>query len=156
MAKLIIGVFRAIQDVSILIGELEKEGLDNKHVSILSKKIGHLHRLSETAGTPKPDAGNAGKSIFGLLKSVAGTMEDVPQEVVTTGPVSKRLAGAEIGAGSDDLVVALVGAGIPEEDAKAYEAHLMEDRLLVMAECPPEQAEQVSKIFQKHHALGID
>lgn len=156
MAKLIIGIFTTTQDTSIVVEELGKIGLKDKEVSVLSRQIKQMNKISENTDLGKPQAGNAGKSIFGVLKNISAKIEEDPQEIIATGSAARKMAGTEIGEGTDDFIVALMGAGVPQEDARQYESHLLEGHILVLVECETQHADRVANIFKAHHVVGID
>ncbi|USB34556.1 general stress protein [Paenibacillus sp. YPG26] len=156
MAKLIIGVFKTSQDTSIVIDELKKADLGEKEVSVLSCKIKHMHKISENTDMGEPQAGNGGKSVFGMLKNVTAEIEDEPVELIATGSAARKMAGTKVGEGTDDFIVALMGAGVPREDASQYEEHLIQGHMIVMVECKPEQADRVANIFTQHQVVGIE
>ncbi|WP_068616669.1 general stress protein [Paenibacillus tuaregi] len=156
MAKLLIGIFSTTQDASIVIDELYKTGYSDKEVSVLSRKLKQMNKISESTGIGKPMTGNAGNSVFGMLKNMVANIEDDPKEVVAAGPAARKMAGTEIGKGTDDFIVPLMSAGVPKEDAQQYEAHLLKGHVLVMVECEPHEADRVANIFKAHHVVEIE
>ncbi|RUT36311.1 hypothetical protein EJP77_04795 [Paenibacillus zeisoli] len=156
MAKLIIGVFQTTQDTSIVVEELKKADFDEDKVSVLSRKITQMNKIAENTDLGDPKAGNGGKSVFGMLKNVTAQIEEEAVELIATGSAARKMAGTKVGKGTDDFIVALVGVGIPREDARQYEEHLLQGHILVMVECEPEQADLVANIFTQHHVVGID
>lgn len=156
MAKLIIGVFETTQDTSIVIDELKKANFGEEEVSVLSRKIRQMHKISENTDIGEPKAGNGGKSVFGMLKNVTAQIEDEPVEIIATGSAARKMAGTKVGEGTDDFIVALMGAGVPRTDARQYEEHLLQGHIIVMVECKPEQADRVTNIFTQHQVVGIE
>jgi hypothetical protein len=60
------------------------------------------------------------------------------------------LAGAGIGAASGAIVGALTGAGIPEEDAQAYNKQISQGGYLVIIEAYQDSIERAGSMLKQH------
>jgi hypothetical protein len=65
------------------------------------------------------------------------------------GPIVAALACAGIGAASGGLFGALVGAGIPEQEAETYAAGIEQGHIFVSANVAEDQAALVRRIFDE-------
>lgn len=82
-----------------------------------------------------------GAASGGVLGGIAGWIAGIGLltipgigAVAAAGPLATILSGAGAGAGGGGMVGALVGAGIPEEQAKQYEKDLKEGKIIVLVE----------------------
>ncbi|GGA21420.1 general stress protein [Paenibacillus physcomitrellae] len=156
MPKLVAGLFAARQDVSLLIADLQEKGIQNEHISVIAKDYNELERISADTGLKVPDSGTADKSIFGVLRGVSEVLEGARGEVKALGPAAKKAAGAELWETGDHLAVPLIGAGVPEEDARHYHDEVAKGRFLVLVQCGSESAGEVNEQMNKYHSLPID
>lgn len=157
MTKLIIGLFTTQQDASMAVEDLKMEGLNQKRdISVLSKDIRDLDLLSKDSGMNKPEAGDGNSGIFGYVKGLVSQLDVIPEEIAASGPAARKFAGTAIGPETDDLVVGLIGSGIPEEDAQKYEDYLQKGHMLMLIICEPEQVHKVNEILLSNHSLTLE
>ncbi len=147
MAKLLMAITKSRQDAALVIEDLKQAGVKKGHISVVSKTEEKLGKISQDTGLPKPKRGDGNHALFHPLIEVAAILEEEPANVAVIGPAAKLLAGAEIGKGSDDFIVGLVGVGIPEKDAKEVERVLLEGAFVVFIECEDEQAEKLGEVI---------
>jgi len=72
--------------------------------------------------------------------------------VVVGGPLAAGLTGAGIGAASGGLIGALIGAGIPEEDARDYSRRIEAGHILVSVQVPDADADRAREILVEEGA----
>ena len=100
----------------------------------------------------------AGSLVGGLAGFVVGVSALVIPgigPIVGSGILVATIAGAGIGAATGGLVAALAEQGVPEEDARGYERHVGEGRILVtVGATSDEQAREVHRILNS--ASGTD
>jgi hypothetical protein len=69
---------------------------------------------------------------------------------IAAGPLMASLAGLGVGGVIGGITDALIGAGIPEYQAKRYEGHLMKGSILVSVHCDkPEEIEHAKEIMER-------
>ncbi|WP_410771779.1 hypothetical protein [Fontibacillus sp. BL9] len=147
MAKLLTGIMNTRQDAALVIEDLKEAGVKKGEISVISKTEEALGIISRDTGLPKPERGDGNHALFHPLIEVAAILEEQPANVAVIGPAAKSLAGAEIGKGSDDFVVGLIGAGIPEEDARRIEESLLAEKFVVFVECGDQQVQDLENII---------
>jgi len=76
--------------------------------------------------------------------------------LLAAGPIMAALAGAGIGAAVGGITGALIGMGIPEEDAEVYEEGVHRGGTLVTVESDTAFADRVGDIMTRHGAVDID
>ena len=75
---------------------------------------------------------------------------------IAAGPIMAALSGAAIGAAVGGLTGALVGMGIPELEAKQYEAKLREGNILISVHTETsEERDRAKEIFERGGAHDI-
>jgi hypothetical protein len=103
--------------------------------------------------------GAIGTAVGATLAGIAalGTTIAVPGlGLVLAGPLVAALAGGGAGAVAGGMLGALIGFGIPESNAKAYEEALRRGGV-VFGVIPhsAEDAKAIEKYFKEHHADNI-
>lgn len=147
MTKLFVGLARTEHEAIILINNLKKEGIKDQYLGAVAKEQLDLELISEKTGLPKPLKGAGTDGAFGAMKGILAGLGRRMDQTASIGKAVRRLAGNEIGNETDDLVLTLTEAGIPEKDARHYEDWLLQGHILVFVECSDEQAERVKQIM---------
>jgi len=76
--------------------------------------------------------------------------------LVAAGPLATAITGATVGAVTDSLVGALNGMGMPELEARLYEASLREGHSLVIVRVADVMTVQAMEILHHHRAIRVD
>jgi hypothetical protein len=120
----------------------------------------------EQNGTKAGEGLGAGAAIGGVLGAIIAGLTATGSiiAVATTGgaatplvagPLAAALAGLGIGGLGGGIIGALVGAGIPEEKARAYEEGLKTGGILVGVSADSTRTDQVRQIFERDGAVDI-
>lgn len=147
MAKLLIAITKSRQDAALVIEDLKQAGVKKGSISVVARTEQELGIISQDTGLSEPKRGDGNHALFHPLIEVAAILEEEPANVAVIGPAAKLLAGAEIGKGSDDFVVGLVGVGIPEKDAKEIERVLVEGNFVIFIESEEDEAGKLGQII---------
>ncbi|RCX20492.1 hypothetical protein DFP94_103223 [Fontibacillus phaseoli] len=147
MAKLLTAILKTRHDAAMVIEDLIQAGVKKGELSVVSKTEEALGIISRDAGLSKPERGDGNHALFHPLIEIAAILEEQPANVAAVGPAAKSLAGAEIGMGSDDFIVGLIGAGIPEKDARLIEESLLAEKFVVFVECEDDQVQALANII---------
>ncbi|WP_145331979.1 general stress protein [Paenibacillus xylanexedens] len=147
MTKLFVGLARSEHEAIIMLNSLKKEGIQDQYMGAVAKEQLDLEMISEKTGLPKPLKGAGTDGAFGALKGILAGLGKRMDQTASIGKAVRRLAGNEIGSETDDLVLTLTEAGIPQEDARQYEDWLLQGHILVFVECNEEQIEIVKPIL---------
>lgn len=157
MKQLCFGIFETKQDVSMAVEALKKEGInEKKDISVLSRDIRDLEWISKDSGVKKPEAGAGNSGIFGYVKGLVSQLDVIPEEIAVSGPAARKFAGSAIGPETDDLVVGLLGSGVPKEDAQKYEDFLLKGHMLMLIVCNPDQVAKVNEILLTNQSLTLE
>lgn len=163
--KILGGVFSHVADAERAIRELKEHGFSSNDISVFAKdkhKVNVIEEETDT-GVTSNEGGrgkNAGKGAGlgavsgGALGGIAGLVTGlgllaIPGigQIAAAGPLAAALSGAGVGAGGGGIVGALVGAGMPEKDAKQYEQHLKDGKTVVAVEANEDKEEKVYRTF---------
>lgn len=133
--KLVIGVFRNRGDAEAAYDYLKSSGYADREINALMSdrvRASFYPELGkETAGTKAPEGaaigGAVGTAVGAALAAVVaiGTSVAIPGlGLIIAGPLAAGLAGGGAGAVAGGVIGLLAGAGITDQNAKAYEAAL--------------------------------
>jgi uncharacterized membrane protein len=153
-------VFNSEDQAIAGLNQLKDAGFNAEHVSVVARDRRTVETVNEGADTGSAATGGAVSG--GVLGGLAGFLVGISAlvipgigPIVGTGILVSTLAGAGIGAAAGGLVGALADQGVPEADARAYETHVSEGRILVtVGATSMEQARQAEQIL--HGAGGAD
>jgi hypothetical protein len=160
--QVISGLFSSENQINALLVDLERQGLGSESVNILmsDKTRDYYAELSKTNKLPEGASigGLSGGALGVILGSLtmAGTLLIPGLNLLVAGPIIGAVAGGAVGTATGSLVGALVGAGVPEYEAKAYEKQLEEaGNTVVMVHALKADASEVKNIFKRHGGHDI-
>lgn len=129
------------EDISILYPDRNKDRLrttergDVVYEGSSTPKKGHLTTEKHTKA---PEGGAAGATTGGILGGSLGLLAGIGAlaipglgAFVAAGPIMAALSGSAVGGSLGLLIGALIGSGIPEYEAKKYEAGLKAGNILI-------------------------
>lgn len=143
------------QDVSVLMSE-QTRGYYGDYFNSISSTEGFEHnsKLPEGTATGGLAGGIIGAIIGGL--TLVGSVLIPGAGLLVAGPLVGALTGGAIGTAAGGLIGALVGAGIPETEAKFYEESLKnQGTVLVVAHVPKDTAKEVKELFKRCGAESV-
>ena len=144
--KTIAGLFTERANAEKAINDLKSAGFRPEDVGIAMRDRNAQNELIEDHGTKAAEGAGAGALGGGLLGGLVGFLVGIGALAIPgIGPVvaggalatafglggGTAVAGAGIGAAAGGIVGALVGMGIPEEEAKHFEAGFREGGVLI-------------------------
>lgn len=160
-AQKIVGVFDNENEASKAIETLQANGIDRDAISVIGKEKDDVTAVTDQTGTKAVEGAATGAATGGVLGGVAGLLASLGAlaipgigPILAAGPIVATLTGAAVGAGAGGLVGGLVGLGIPEEEAREYDAYVQEGKLLVLVDADESRRSFVEDIFHQHHSLN--
>ena len=135
------GMFRDRESAERAYASLTARGYTTEDVTLLMsdearrRHFGHGadtelgSKAAEGAGIGAAVGGGAGALLAGL--AAVGTIALPGIGLIAMGPIAAALTGGAIGAASGGLLGALIGAGIPEEQAKRYDSGIREGNIVM-------------------------
>ncbi|SFJ78997.1 Heat induced stress protein YflT [Halobacillus dabanensis] len=167
--RIIGGVFSKVGHAEKAINDLQHHGYGSNDISVFARDKSKVNVLEEEMDTSvtsnKGGRGkNAGKGAGlgavsgGALGGIGGLVTGlgllaIPGigQIAAAGPIAASLTGAGVGAGGGGIVGALVGAGMPERDARQYEDHLKAGKIIVIVEATDKLRDKVYRTFLSNH-----
>lgn len=186
MTKAIFGLATNDEQARRIIDRLISTGFSNEDISILypdrnKDKIRTNERGDveyENSSTPRnmkkgnittekhskaPEGGVAGATTGGILGGSLGLLAGIGAlaipglgPFIAAGPIMAALSGSAVGGSVGLLIGALIGSGIPEYEAKKYEAGLKEGNILISVHTDnDEELKRANEIMKKEGAKDI-
>ena len=163
MAEAVFGIATSESQAANIVSQLKAAGFSGTDVSVLfpdkvgTSDFGHEHHTKAPEGAAT--GAGAGGMIGGTLGWLAGIGSlAIPGlgPFIAAGPIMAALSGAAVGAAVGGLTGALVGMGIPEFEAKRYEARIKEGNILISVHTEDSRQKDVAKkIFEQVGAEDI-
>jgi hypothetical protein len=147
----VFGVYPSDMDAERGVADLISADFPSPDISVL---LADLRSKRELAG-----ARNDGTTAVGLLGGALGILSGgsarlIPGmgQIVAAGPITARLQSLDCEA-AEGLSAALVGWGIPEHEAKSYEARIQEGGILLAVRCEsPARAKRAAQVLNSSGA----
>ena len=136
------GVYSNRKDVEKAVGALKELGFASNDISVVFPNPDISKEFAIEKNTKAPEGalagGGSGLVIGGTLGWLAGIGTiAIPGigPLLAAGPIVAALAGAGVGGAIGGIAGALIGFGLPELEAKRYEAAIKQGRILVSIHC---------------------
>lgn len=156
----IVGVFENRSDAEAAIREMKAYGVFENDIGMVVRHANGREYTDPPAsdqgtkaveGAAVGAAAGAGVGALWAL-GIAANVLPVIGPIVSGGLLAAVLASAAGGAATAGLVGALVGLGIPEEEATFYESELKSGRTIVTVRSP-DHATEIYDIIHRHHGV---
>ncbi len=159
----VIGVFEDAAAAERAINDLKVAGFTPDSISVVTKDRTEQRELTEVAGNRAEEGALAGALGGGTLGAVlgwllAGGVALIPGigPVAAAGIFGATLTGALVGGAVGSISAALVGQGIPEDEAAEYEEHVKGGRSLLTVQAANGQLLQSAlDVFDRNNASGV-
>lgn len=140
MSKTVICLANTEAQAESIVHRLNEVGIPTSDVSVLfpdktgSRDFAHEHNTKAPEGTAiGVSAGGITGGVLGLLAGIGALAIPGVGPFIAAGPIMAALSGAAVGATIGGIAGALIGLGIPEFEAKQYEAKIKEGNILISA-----------------------
>src|SRR5512138_419882 len=146
-----------------IVDNLKAAGFSNNDISVLLPDKESTREFAHQKGTKAPEGAVTGAGTGGAIGGVLGWLAGIGSlaipglgPFIAAGPIMAALSGASVGAAAGGLIGALVGMGIPEFEAKRYEAKIREGRILLSVHSEnSDQTKRAKEIFEAAGAEDI-
>jgi hypothetical protein len=166
--KMVTAVFRDRANAQLAYDELISRGYTPKEINVLMSDATRAAYYPTQHETIKPGSaavegiaagGVIGTAVGATLAAIAAIAPAVAFPglgIVIAGPVVAALAGGGAGAVAGGVLGGLIGLGIPESNAKAYEAALRAGGVVVgVAPHNGEGASDIIHLFEEHRGENV-
>lgn len=151
------------QQAAAIVDRLKRAGFSNKDISTLLKDHAGAREFAQSKDTKAPEGAatgaGAGAVVGGALGWLAGIGAlSIPGigPLVAAGPISAALSAAAVGGAVGGIAGALVGMGIPEGDARHYEAKVKRGGVFLSVHTEDAEETQLAEdIFREEDAEDI-
>jgi hypothetical protein len=142
---------------------LRTAGFTEGDISLLAPDRGGLRDLGHENSTKAPEGAAAGASAGALFGGALGWLAGIGAlaipgvgPLIAAGPILATLSGAALGTAAGGLTGGLVGMGIPEYEAQAYEGKLREGNILMCVHADnSDEAAEIRRIYTEEQAESI-
>jgi len=150
-------------DASSIVQSLKDAGFSNNDISVLLPDKRSTREFAHEKNTKAPEGAATGALTGGTIGGILGWLTGIGAlaipglgPFIAAGPIMAALSGAAVGGATGGLVGALIGMGIPEYEAKRYEARLKEGRVLISVHSEnSDETRRAKEIFERFHAEDI-
>jgi hypothetical protein len=159
MATLVTGLFKARSSAERAVEDLVAHGWSRDDISLLMSDATHGREFGLAMATKAPEGAATGGTIGGVIGAVAaglvatGVLVVPGLALVAAGPIVATLAGLGAGAAAGGVTGALIGAGIPEHEARFFNEQIEHGGILVGVYTHSDRANEARKILE---ASGAD
>jgi hypothetical protein len=151
--KVVFGIYTSRSGVENAVSVLRDAGFANTDVSILFPESLGTSELTTEKSSKAPEGAAAGAGSGFLLGGALGWFVGVGAlaipgvgPLIAAGPILAALAGAGIGSAVGGVAGAVVGMGIPEYEAKKYEARVSGGNILLSVHCETAEQRECAKV----------
>jgi hypothetical protein len=143
--------------------ELKQAGFTSDDISALlpdkrgTKDFAHEHSTKAPEGATTGGAAGLGVgAAVGWLAGIGALAIPGVGPFIAAGPIMAALGGAAVGTAAGGIIGALVGLGIPEFEAKRYDAKIRQGNILISVHTEDGKQKDLAKdIFKRNHADDI-
>jgi uncharacterized membrane protein len=161
MAKSIVGIAQTNLQVERTIDELQEDALiPVSEISVLIPESGAKPELGAVKMRRAPEGASAGAITGGVLGGTLGLLAGIGTltlpglgPLIAAGPIMAVLGGTAARAAAGGVVGALVGLGIPENEAKVYEERLKAGGHLVAVRVQDNEIADICRHIMKRNNL---
>ena len=159
----VFGIYPNYSAVEGAVGALRAAGFRNTDISVLMPENVGSKDLAHEKSTKAPEGAATGAGTGALLGGGLGWLVGIGAlaipglgPFIAAGPIMAALAGVGVGAAAGGFTGGLIGLGIPEYEAKRYEARIREGRILISVHSEnAEQTRRAKELFEHAGAEDI-
>jgi hypothetical protein len=154
---------RTPEQAEVILLELKQAGFTNNDISALlpdrrgTKDFAHEHSTKTPEGATAGGIASMGVgAALGWLAGIGALAIPGVGPFIAAGPIMAALGGAAVGTATGGVVGGLVGMGMPEFEAKRYDAKIREGNILISVHTESGQQKDVAKdVFKRNNADDI-
>lgn len=163
MSKAVICITKTQIQAETLVARLEKAGVSTSDISVLMPDKGESRDFAYEHNTKAPEGATIGGSAGGVAGGVLGLLAGIGAlaipgvgPFIAAGPIMAALSGAAVGATIGGIAGALIGLGMPEYEAKQYEAKVKDGNILVSVHTyDGDEAKRIEEIMEDAGAEDV-
>jgi hypothetical protein len=136
--KAVLGFLTSYSQAERVVDKLQRAGFSNNDISVLFPDKAGTRDFAHEKNTKAPEGAVAGAGAGGAIGGTIGLLAGIGAlaipglgPFIAAGPIMAALSGAAAGAAVGGITGALIGMGIPEVEAKQYEAKIRDGNILL-------------------------
>lgn len=154
---------RTVEQAEHIVLELKQAGFTSDDISALlpdrrgTRDFAHEHHTKAPEGATTGGVVGLGLGAgLGWLAGIGALAIPGVGPFIAAGPIMAALSGAAVGTATGGIIGALVGMGIPEFEAKRYDAKVREGSILISVHTESgNQRDAAREIFRRNNADDI-
>jgi hypothetical protein len=154
---------KTVEQAENIVLELKQAGFTSDDISALlpdkrgTKDFAHEHSTKAPEGATTGGAAGLGVgAALGWLAGIGALAIPGVGPFIAAGPIMAALGGAAVGTAAGGIIGGLVGLGIPEFEAKRYDAKIREGNILISVHTEDGKQKDLAKdIFKRNRADDI-
>jgi hypothetical protein len=154
---------RTVEQAEHIVLELKQAGFTSDDISALlpdrrgTRDFAHEHHTKAPEGATTGGVVGLGLGAgLGWLAGIGALAIPGVGPFIAAGPIMAALGGAAVGTANGGIIGALVGMGIPEFEAKRYDAKVREGSILISVHTESSHQRDVAKdVFKRNNADDI-
>jgi hypothetical protein len=156
-------ITRTSEQAEFIVEELKRAGFTNNDISALLPDRRGTRDFAYEHHTKAPEGATAGGiaglgvgAAIGWLAGIGALAIPGIGPFIAAGPIMAALSAAAVGTAAGGVIGALVGMGIPEFEAKRYNAKVQEGNVLLSVHTADSKQRDVARdIFKRNNADDI-
>lgn len=154
---------KTIEQAESIVLQLKQTGFTNDDVSVLLPDKSGTMDFAHEHNTKAPEGATAGGiaglgvgAAVGWLAGIGALAIPGIGPFIAAGPIMAALSAAAVGTAAGGIIGALVGLGIPEFEAKRFDAKLREGNILISVHTEDGKHRDIAKnVFKDNYADDI-
>lgn len=157
--KAVVGIFDSPYQAESCLNLLNETGFSPTDISVLTPDKEGVRDFIHKKATKAPEGVATGATTGGVIGGVTGWLVGIGSLAIPgVGPfiAAGPMMAALIGAATGGIAGGLIGLGIPEYEAKQYEAKVKEGGILISVHCETsEEVDRAKEIFRESGARDV-
>src|SRR6202011_2590924 len=153
----VFGIYPTQSSADHAIDTLTRAGFPISDISVLGPETLGNRDMGTEKATNAPEGAAAGATSGAVLGGTLGLLAGIGAlaipgvgPLIAAGPIMATLAGVGVGGAVGGIAGSLIGAGIPEYEAKRYEGRLQKGGILLSVHCDTSQEiDQAKDILER-------
>jgi hypothetical protein len=148
----VFGLATSEQQAEAIVTKLQRSGFSKDDISALFPDKTKSRDFAHEQHTKAPEGAITGAAAGGVFGGTLGLLAGIGAlaipglgPFIAAGPIMAALSGAAVGATAGGITGALVGMGIPELEAKQYEAKIKDGNILISVHVGDAEARGLAK-----------
>jgi hypothetical protein len=159
----VLGLATSESQAEAIVAELRRSGFSNNDISALFPDKQGSRDFAHEQNTKAPEGAITGAGAGGVVGGTLGLLAGIGAlaipglgPFIAAGPIMAALSGAAVGATAGGIAGALIGLGIPELEAKQYEAKIKGGNILLSVHVgDAERRSLAKKVLEQGGATNV-